>query len=64
MAPSIWYFDDKFLSPAFSKATLTKVSSIVREVELAAKEAFDREDDRTPEERETFKQVRGLCRRH
>ena len=37
MAPSIWYFDDKFLSPAFSKATLTKVSSIVREVELTAK---------------------------
>ena len=37
MAPSLWYFDDKFLSPAFSKATLTKVSSIVREAELAAK---------------------------
>ena len=36
MAPSLWYFDDKFLSPAFSKATVTKVSSIVREVELAA----------------------------
>ena len=28
--------------------------------ELAAKEAFDREDDCTPEERETFKQVRPL----
>ena len=37
MAPSIWYFDDKFLSPAFSKATVTKVSSIVREEEQAAK---------------------------
>ena len=33
MAPSLWYFDDKFLSPAFSKATVTKV----REVEQAAK---------------------------
>ena len=32
--------------------------------EQAAKAAFDREDDRTPEERETFKQVCGLCRRH
>ena len=37
MAPSLWYFDDKFLSPAFSKATVTKVSSIVREMKLAAK---------------------------
>ena len=32
--------------------------------EQAAKAAFDREDDRTPEERETFRQVCGLCRRH
>ena len=32
--------------------------------EQAVKAAFDREDDRTPEERETFKQVCGLCRRH
>ena len=46
MAPSIWYFDDKFLTFAFSDSTIQKLKEHVKVDNSYKKEISDDKDDK------------------